>query len=220
MLLSILSVSCFRMYVGLNDWMANLFLRVCLLTAKDTHCLWSVQSMNIQKILCRWQGQKEDMLNVPLLNLSYCELSIRVKTFLLSLYLWLSSASHTAGRSKHICVCVCVLGPWGISFQWNAPLFFSSRSPRRCRATLWWNLWCFVFCEDSLGPSSTATQWEVTQPPLLDPIRVSTVLQMSLSHSRLHWFLLGGICQCSGSDGLVRKLVPLVSIRLLYNTCF
>lgn len=175
MLLSILSVSCFRMYVGLNDWMANLFSRVCLLTSKDTHCLWSVQSVNIQKILCRWQGQKEDMLNVPLLNLSYCELSIRVKTFLLSLYLWLSSASHTAGRSKHICVCVCWVHEESVFSGMR--LYFSRLVPRGDAERRFDEI-CDVLCSVKIHSVRPAPR------------------HSGRLHNRLYWILSGCLLCC------------------------
>lgn len=68
-----------------------------------------------------------------------------------------------------------------------------------------------MFCEDSFNPSNIRTQREVTQPLLLDSIRVSTVPQMIILDNRLHWFLLGVsviVLETTGSTALYRGSMP------------
>lgn len=68
-----------------------------------------------------------------------------------------------------------------------------------------------MFCEDSFNPSNIRTQREVTQPLLLDSIRVSTVPQMIILDNRLHWFLLGVsviVLETTGSTALYHGSMP------------
>lgn len=85
-----------------------------------------------------------------------------------------------------VSACVCVsLAPWGISFQWNVPLYSPLVAGGDAERSF------DAICDVSPNPLNVTTQREVTQPPLLDSFRGSTVVQMMVLHN--YCFLLSVI---------------------------
>ncbi len=118
-----------------------------------------------------------------------------------------------------MCLCV-LLAPWGISFQWNVSLF----SPFVAGGDAEWSFGeiCDVSCSVKILSirQTSGHSGRVTQPLLLDSIRVSTVPQMIILNNRLHWFLLGGsviVLETTGSTGLYHGSVQGIGFTGFYQ---
>lgn len=117
----------------------------------------------------------------------------------LSAHLWtarlsvapLVQVTSAAGCSGNIS---CLLSSMRNQFTVECVFIFSPCCRRRRRAKLWWNLWCFVFCEVLLNPSNITAQQEVTKLLWLDSIKVSTVLHMIPPLSRFPLEYLSLFC--------------------------